>query len=90
VLRVHRDKLDMLAARLLAVEVVEEEEIVRLWGPKVERPGGIEGRGHTEAPPEHPNRPLSVEGAVPSWSAPRAAVRAADQSRPAGGDEDLE
>jgi len=34
VLRQHRDKLDAMAARLLAAEVVEEEEIERLWGPK--------------------------------------------------------
>jgi cell division protease FtsH len=34
-----RDKLEALAARLLAVEVMEEEEIAKLWGPKVERPG---------------------------------------------------
>ena len=74
VIRRHRDKLDMLAARLLTAEVVEEEEIVRLWGPKVERPGGLEGRGHTEAPPEHPSRPLSAEGAAPTWAAPQAAA----------------
>jgi cell division protease FtsH len=72
----HREKLEVLAARLLATEVVEEEEMVRLWGPKVERPGGLEGRGHVEAPPEHPNRPLSegVEGPeVAGWQAPQAA-----------------
>jgi len=57
VLRRHRDKLDALAARLLAAEVVEEEEIERLWGPKAERPGGFMGRGHHEAPPEDPNHP---------------------------------
>jgi len=74
VIRRHRDKLDMLAARLLTAEVVEEEEMVRLWGPKVERPGGLEGRGHTEAPPEHPSRPLSAEGAAPTWAAPQAAA----------------
>jgi cell division protease FtsH len=67
VLRRERDKLHMLAARLLSVEVVEEEEMVRLWGPKVERPGGVEGRGHTEAPPEHPSTPLSA-GAARAWS----------------------
>jgi cell division protease FtsH len=78
VIRRHRDKLDMLAARLLAAEVVEEEEMVRLWGPKVERPGGFEGRGHTEAPPEHPSRPLSAENAAPAWAAPNAAAGTAD------------
>jgi cell division protease FtsH len=73
VLRLHREKLDMLAARLLAVEVVEEEEIVRLWGPKVERPGGLEGRGHAEAPPERPSLPLSADaGTARSWATPEA------------------
>jgi cell division protease FtsH len=72
VLRRHRDKLDVLAARLLAVEVVEEEEMSRLWGPKVERPGGIEGRGHTEAPPEHPSHPLSAAGGAPVLAVPAA------------------
>jgi cell division protease FtsH len=45
ILHQHRDKLDTLAARLLSVEVVEEEELLRLWGPKVERssPEGGEG-----------------------------------------------
>ncbi len=78
VLRGHREKLDMLAARLLSVEVVEEEEMTRLWGPKAERPGGLEGRGHTEAPPEHPSRPLAAEGAARAWSTPRAVARTVD------------
>ena len=82
VLRHNRDKLDMLAARLLSVEVVEEEEMVRLWGPKVERTGGLEGRGHTEAPPEHPSRPLSAQGASRAWSVPRDATRTADGPDP--------
>jgi cell division protease FtsH len=78
VIRRHRDKLDMLAARLLTAEVVEEEEMVRLWGPKVERPGGLEGKGHAEAPPEHPSRPVAAEGAASTWSAPRAVAGTAD------------
>jgi cell division protease FtsH len=79
VLRRNRDKLHALAARLLAAEVVEEEEILRLWGPKVERPGGVEGPGHTEAPPESPTRPLSAEGAPAAWPAtPRTAAGALD------------
>ena len=73
----HRDKLDALAARLLATEVVEEEELVRLWGPKVERPGGLDGRGHVEAPPDHPNRPMAAGSEerpeVAGWQAPQAA-----------------
>ncbi len=64
--RHHRDKLEALAARLLAVEVVEEEEIVRLWGPKAERPG-FESRGHSEAPPESPNRPAAAEDGRRAW-----------------------
>jgi cell division protease FtsH len=87
VLRLHRDKLDMLAARLLSVEAVEEEEMVRLWGPKVERPGGLEGRGHTEAPPEHPSRPLSAESGTRAWSAPRAIAGTADDAGPNRGRE---
>ncbi len=58
--RRHRDKLDAIAARLLTTEVIEEEEITRLWGPKASRPGTVEGPGHTESPPENPNRPVAV------------------------------
>jgi cell division protease FtsH len=57
--RRHRDRLDAMAARLLTTEVIEEEEITRLWGPKASRPG-MEGPGHTESPPENPNRPVAV------------------------------
>jgi cell division protease FtsH len=86
VLRRNREKLDMLAARLLTAEVVEEEELIRLWGPKVERPGGIDGRGHTEAPPEHPSRPVAAEGAQ-AWSAPppRAMAGTIDPDKEHGG-----
>jgi len=77
--RRHRDKLDSMAARLLAVEVIEEEDIARLWGPKVTRPGTIESRGHTEAPPENPNRPVAVaEGGRAIWSTPQAVAGTAD------------
>ena len=76
VLRRHRDKLDALAARLLAAEVVEEEEIVRLWGPKAERPGGLDSRGHEEAPPEHPSRPVSAAGGASHACAPGASTAA--------------
>jgi len=76
VLRKHKDKLHALAARLLTAEVVEEEELVRLWGPKVERVGGLGGRGHEEAPHERPNHPLSAEGAPSSaWVQPGAVAR---------------
>jgi cell division protease FtsH len=69
IIRRHREKLDMLAARLLATEVVEEEEIIRLWGPKVERPGGLESRGHQEAPPDPASHPVAAGG---TWT-PRVA-----------------
>jgi cell division protease FtsH len=72
IVRAHRDKLDSLAARLLTAEVVEEEEIVRLWGPKVVRPGTIDGRGHAEAPPENPNHPAAAREGRASWVLPQA------------------
>jgi cell division protease FtsH len=72
--RRHREKLDMMAARLLTAEVVEEEEIQRLWGPKVVRPGTIESRGHAEAPPESPNRPSAHERSA--WTVPQAVAGA--------------
>jgi cell division protease FtsH len=71
--RNHREKLGAVAARLLAVEVIEEEEIERLWGPKVMRPGAIHPeRGHEESPPENPNRPVAVNQA--GWPMPQAAT----------------
>jgi cell division protease FtsH len=73
----HRDKLDAMAARLLTAEVVEEEEIERLWGPKVTRPGTIDSRGHTEAPPENPNRPAAASDGRPAWTHATAAEAAA-------------
>ncbi|HZZ84477.1 MAG TPA: ATP-dependent zinc metalloprotease FtsH [Anaeromyxobacteraceae bacterium] len=75
IVRIHRDKLDAMAARLLTAEVIEEEQIIRIWGPKAERPGGIEGHGHTEAPPENPSRPVAVGrplAATPTAVAPVA------------------
>jgi cell division protease FtsH len=59
--RTHREKLGSMAARLLATEVIEEQEIERLWGPKVVRPTTIDGRGHEEAPPEDPNHPAAAQ-----------------------------
>ncbi|QRN93569.1 ATP-dependent zinc metalloprotease FtsH [Archangium violaceum] len=46
VLTLHRDKVEALAARLLAVEVVEEEEILKLLGPKAT---AVKGLLHPEA-----------------------------------------
>jgi cell division protease FtsH len=60
-IRHNRDKLDATAARLLTTEVIEEEELTRLWGPKVCRPGAADGPGRTVAPPEPPARPAAVE-----------------------------
>jgi cell division protease FtsH len=68
----HREKLDALAARLLSAEVVEEEEIQRLWGPKIVRPGTIDGRGHAEAPPENPNHPGAAARQGATWVVPQA------------------
>jgi cell division protease FtsH len=70
--RQHRDKLDAMAARLLTAEVVEEEEMTRLWGPKVVRPGTIQGPGHTEAPPENPMHPVVAAEGHAAWHAPEA------------------
>ena len=78
IVRQHRDKLESCAARLLTAEVIEEDDIARLWGPKVTRPGTIESRGHTEAPPENPNRPAAVEGGHATWSVPQAAAGTGD------------
>ena len=80
--RGNRDKLDMMAARLLTAEVVEEEEITRLWGQKVTRPGTIEGRGHEEAPPESPNRPVAGGEGRPVWTVPHAVEGTGDQEKP--------
>jgi cell division protease FtsH len=78
-IREHRDKLGAMAARLLATEVIEEEEITRIWGAKVTRPGTIEGPGHTEAPPESPNRPVAMSEGHPAWEPTTAATRTADE-----------
>jgi cell division protease FtsH len=80
--RQNRDKLDMMAARLLTAEVVEEEEIQRLWGPKVVRPGTIESRGHAEAPPESPNRPGAVAHERSAWTVPQAVADAKREGDP--------
>jgi cell division protease FtsH len=77
--RTNRDKLDAMAARLLAAEVVEEEEMSRIWGPKVVRPGTIQGPGHTEAPPENPTRPVAVAEGHATWRAPQAVAAPAEE-----------
>jgi cell division protease FtsH len=40
-LTLHRDKVEALAARLLATEVVDEDEMRRLMGPKATAPRGL-------------------------------------------------
>jgi hypothetical protein len=46
----------------------------------VTRPGTIDGPGHTEAPPENPNRPVAVsEGRT--FSLPAAVASAEDPAR---------
>jgi cell division protease FtsH len=73
ILRDHRDKLGSMAARLLTAEVVEEEEMARLWGPKAMRPGAIHpDQVQEQSPPENPNRPAAVSGAA--WPAPPQAA----------------
>ncbi len=40
-LREHRDQVEAVAARSLATEVIEEEELRRILGPKVAAPAGL-------------------------------------------------
>ncbi len=47
-LRTHREKVESLAARLLATEVVEEEELRNLLGPKVTAPVPLLSHHHPE------------------------------------------
>ena len=44
----HRDKAERLAARLLATEVVEEDELLRVLGPKVAPPAPLGEPAHQE------------------------------------------
>ncbi len=79
--RLHRDKLESMAARLLTAEVLEEEEIQRLLGPKTTRPGAVEGRGHTEAPSEGPNRPAAASDGRTPWVVPQAVAKTAPEEK---------
>ncbi len=74
VLHQHRDKVQAIAARLLAQEVIEEEEIRNILGPKVSRPGFIHERG-TELSAHDPDSgemvPPAVEGPMNTSGTPR-------------------
>jgi cell division protease FtsH len=63
ILREQKDKVQVLAARLLSQEVLEEEEIRRILGPKVSRPEGpLHDRGTTIAPHPQPSKPTLSTG----------------------------
>jgi cell division protease FtsH len=61
IIRQHREKVEALAARLLATEVVESEELPRLLGPKVTRESEVSERQVDGNPPgtHPPEAPLS-------------------------------
>jgi cell division protease FtsH len=70
-IRRHRGKLEALAARLLTIEVVEEEELSTLWGPKAARPGAAEGGGAALDPgPERAAVGAGRSAFAPSGAAP--------------------
>jgi cell division protease FtsH len=50
-IRKHREQLEIVAARLLQQEVVEEEELTRILGPKAGRDDRPPGRGEVVSPP---------------------------------------
>jgi len=62
VLTTNRDKVEALAARLLATEVVDEEEIRRLLGPKATAEKGLL---HPEARQVIAAHPVGSEEAPP-------------------------
>ena len=62
VISAHRDKLDVLAARLVEVETVEGEELLRLLGPAENRPDPAEV-AHGSTPPPSAARPEEPEEA---------------------------
>jgi cell division protease FtsH len=65
VLHNHRDKVEALAARLLATEVIEEESIRNLLGPKVLAPGALlsqQNHAPVEVRPEPPADEREVKG----------------------------
>ncbi len=60
VLREYKDKVDAVAARLLASEVVEEEELRHLLGPKAAVPSHHPGNGEEE--PSYSEQPGAQNG----------------------------
>jgi cell division protease FtsH len=69
VLREHREKVEAIAARLLATEAIEEEEITRLIGPKVTAPQHLlNGHDHGNAL----NEPAAEQGEDALAQAPHA------------------
>ncbi len=64
VLREHRDRVEALAARLLASEVVEEEELRNLLGAKVTAPAALLSNHPSQSgePGAHPEAPAPQNG----------------------------
>jgi cell division protease FtsH len=62
IIRQHREKVEALAARLLATEVVESEELQSLLGPKVTREGEVSERQADGNPPGTPAPEAPVPG----------------------------
>ena len=60
VLAAHRDKLEILAARLIEVETVEGEELLRILGPAENRPAPSDISNSSAPPP--PATPLPAAG----------------------------
>ncbi|RLT36746.1 MAG: cell division protein FtsH, partial [Chloroflexi bacterium] len=60
-LAAHRDKLEILANRLIEVETVEGEELLRLLGPAENRPAPGD-MSNSSAPPPPPATPLPAAG----------------------------
>jgi len=75
VLREHLDKLHALAARLLSAEVVEEEELVRLLGPKAARAIAFGALGASDAAEPSSGPAATASAGSTGWSKPRAVAR---------------
>jgi cell division protease FtsH len=71
VLHEHRDRVEALAARLLATEVIEENELAKLLGPKVTVPTALLTSPAANHPPES-EEPKDESPARGSWAGPDA------------------